>query len=70
MTDIRTTQIVAESWNSGSPNMQVTTVLVEQWITVQTQNPQMIVTQAVLEMWASVAEAVTAQQQARAMILA
>lgn len=69
MTDIQTTYVSAEAWQSSNPNMQTTTVVLEQWLSVQTQNPQMIVTSVLLEQWMSVAEAVTAQQ-ARAIILA
>jgi hypothetical protein len=70
VTDFRLTQTAAEQWVAGTPNMQATQILLEQWAEVNTSNPQFILTQALVEQWASVAEAASATAQARAWVMA
>jgi hypothetical protein len=56
MTDIRTTQVAVEQFATGAPAMQVTSVSLEMWASVQaTSGTQMVATLVATEQWASVA---------------
>lgn len=70
VTNVVSTQTAAEQWGVGTPDMQLTQMLVEQWAEVTTVTPQFILTQALIEQWASVAEAASTTAQARAWIMA
>ena len=71
MTDVRLTQETLEHWASGTPQVQLTQIAIEQWAVVALGNPQVIATQLALEHWASVAQAaIVSADQARAVIMA
>lgn len=52
MTDLRVTQVGAETWAAPNPNLVVTQVGAEAWYAI---TPALIVTQAGAEVWQSVA---------------
>ena len=46
MTDIRATQVSAEQWGSGTPDMWATQLAVEMWAPVAAVTPPVVQTQA------------------------
>jgi hypothetical protein len=61
VTDARATQAPTEHWfTTGSPNIQVTSVVVEHWCSVVTVQVQAIATFVAIEHWTSVAVVVPA----------
>lgn len=63
------TQVAAEHWTTGTPDVRLTQAFVEHWAEVQTVVPQVALTQILIEQWASVAQ-ISATTQSRVMVLA
>jgi hypothetical protein len=56
VTDIRATQVSIEQFATGTPAVQVTSVSLEMWASVQaTSGTSMVATLVATEMWGSVA---------------
>jgi len=70
VTNVVANQMSAEQWLSTNPDVQATSLVLEQWASVQSTTGQVVVSQILIEEWASVDLPVVPSQAVRVMVLA